>query len=305
MNKTEFLELLSKAGTNLDGKSILYTVGCRDCIAYTETNSGPIKGGVEVRGRMDGREYEFKSLEAAQAEIDLHRKNKPLHNPYVSSKPIMEYLIHMDKYMMRYRQTDTGEDTIRIHSVNGHTIAPDKCAYICQLCGAIYQSKDYNGYTLFDTTDPRCQMETHGLQKLEKICLCHTIFEEREEHEEQQTKRKSIEWWNTHPNECHVCHKPFFAPGHVYETFNPTAIDRKKRNRNYKRLERRTKYWHLFGAYDDAEHGSYIPVQNKLVCEDCYHTSPQYKDRAPPLDKKRYLARKRARKQTKQKISDF
>jgi hypothetical protein len=290
MNETEFLELLSKAATNLDGKSILYTVVCGDCISYREIDIGPIKSSIQGRGRMDARNYEFKNKEAAQAAIDLH-------HPYLSSKPIVEYLIHTYKYMMRYRQTYAAEDTIRIHSINGHTIASDKCAYICQLCGAIYQSKDYYGYTLFDTNDPRCQTETHGLQELKKFVYV-LRYSKREEREEQQTKIKSIEWWNTHPSECHVCHKPFFAPGHVYETFNPTHTDRKKWNRNYQeRLERRTKYWHLLGAYDDVEHASYIPVQKKLVCEDCYYASPQYKDSVTPLDKKRYLSRKRARKQ--------
>ncbi len=242
------------------------------------------------------------NLEDAQAAVELHRSKNPLHNPHVATKPIVEYLIHTDKYMIRYRQTSAAEDRIRIHSVNGHTIASDKCAYICQLCGAIYQSKEYPNHSFFPTTDPNCLLETHqnydmicGLQNVEKICLCPTIFEESEQYEEQLTKTKSIEWWNTHPNECHVCHKPFFNQGHVYETFNFDSLGLGKLpyEKQSKIMNRQTRYWHLFTDYDDDEGAK---VAKRLVCEDCYYTSPEYKDVGKgPLAIKRYLARKKRR----------
>jgi biotin synthase-related radical SAM superfamily protein len=145
---------------------------------------------------MDGKDYEFKSLQEAQAAVKLHQNNNPLHNPYVAAKPVVEYLVHNDKHMIRYREES--EDRIRIHSVNGHAISSDKCAYECQLCGAIYESKEYPNHSFFRTSDPRCATETHydsnticGLQEVEKICLCPSIFQESEEREEQQKKLKT------------------------------------------------------------------------------------------------------------------
>ena len=228
MNEQEFIHSLSKIGSKIDSKITLYQVGCKECVTYNHgNNNGNISWNCITTGLMDGKDEEFRSLQDAQATVDLHRTNNPLHYPYVLPNPLVEYLTHTDKYMMRYRANNPA-DSIRIHSINGYVITSNKCAYACKLCGAIYRSKDYPNHSFFKTGDTKCNKETHynenticGLTSVGKICICPTIFQEAERREEQQKKIKSIEWWNKHPNECHVCHKPFFAPGHVFQIFNP------------------------------------------------------------------------------------
>ncbi len=103
MNETEFLERLNNAGIKVDSKLNIYGVGCHECVSYmmesdsNNNHNSTIKWEVTVRGKMDGKDYEFKSLEDAQAAVEQHRSKKPLHNPYVAAKPVVEYLTHTDK----------------------------------------------------------------------------------------------------------------------------------------------------------------------------------------------------------------
>ena len=66
---------------------------------------------------------------------------------------------------------------------------------------------------------------------------------------------------------------------------------------------RETRYWQLFTDYNEE---SSCEVSNILVCEDCYYTSPQYKNVgkwSPAI--KRYWSRKKMRQRRqkhKQKV---
>lgn len=144
-------------------------------------SSGEIATSAIIQGRMDGKEQEFNTEELAQLAIDEHKSNKPLHNPEILL-PIIEYLIHNDKQMVRYRRGEYDNPTIHVHTVDGFHISSDKCAYECDKCGAIYQSKGEFGHTIFQTSDPRCAKEEHSESKigsrgyrernLTKICVC-------------------------------------------------------------------------------------------------------------------------------------
>ena len=70
-------------------------------------------------------------------------------------------------------------------SCDGFSIAGDKHAYVCQKCGAVFQSKNISSRTLFETEDPRCrtcantcgtaytQMELEEM--LKRVCKCKPI----------------------------------------------------------------------------------------------------------------------------------
>jgi hypothetical protein len=116
-------------------------VTCSDCITY---HRGPYVEGT-ISGWLDGQEgLEFKTLEDANSIIKKHIVDKPLHRPKVS-KPVTEYMVRTDKYMVRYR----GTHGLHVYSVNGYHIASDKCAYGCKTCGAIFQSKGAFNHRMF------------------------------------------------------------------------------------------------------------------------------------------------------------
>jgi hypothetical protein len=192
MNKNEFIERIG-GKDKIDSECAVYSAYCRECVTYhspTNAGGGMVVSGVST-GLMDGKEQEFKTVKDAQAAIDEHKANNPLHEPKLSGQsPVIEYLTHTDKHMIRYRTSaraaNPDDDFVHVYSVNGYHIASDKCAYECKLCNAIYESKE-DGYSrAFRTGDPRCNNETHydnsrtGLRSLQKICVCPTIYEEQE-----------------------------------------------------------------------------------------------------------------------------
>jgi hypothetical protein len=97
-----------------------------------------------------GRTKNSKTKEEAHAVAKKHIVDKPLHNPKVAP-PVTEYLIHNEKYMVRYRTN--GFNGIHVYSVNGNHIGGNKCAFACKHCGAIFRSKGICGHTTFPTNE--------------------------------------------------------------------------------------------------------------------------------------------------------
>src|SRR5438270_8636416 len=122
VKEDKFIQLLDKVGSRMDSKTTLYTVSCWECVTYKDVPESYHRiGFIELlRGEMDGRGVEYKTVEDAQADIDLHKANHPLHEPHINSAPIVEYLTHTDRHMIRYRVSG---DTIRVYSVNGYKVA--------------------------------------------------------------------------------------------------------------------------------------------------------------------------------------
>ncbi|HKG87287.1 MAG TPA: hypothetical protein VKA95_03085 [Nitrososphaeraceae archaeon] len=91
-----------------------------------------------------------------------HLDEKEPQAPIDTTEPLLEY-------DYGYKIGDTER---KIYSVDGFRIASDKCAYVCQKCKAVYQSKTLFGRTMFHTKDPRCKTCDHGFIDLKKVCEC-------------------------------------------------------------------------------------------------------------------------------------
>lgn len=261
-------EFKAKIG-KIDSERSIYEVVCGDCITYVKESSWI---GV-ISGNIDGKEYlEFYKREDAEAAARLHKDNKPLHSPRVLPA-VTEYLTHNNRYMLRYRAKD---DYVHIHSVNGFQISSDKCAFACKKCGAIYSSKGLYGRSFFPTSDPKCKAEIHHLYEqkdvltreynIEKICICPDLDERRQLEEEELHKN----WWQANADKglkCHICDCEY-----------PEGLS------GWKEL---AKGWKNFRCTGNNRY------EEKLVCEDCYFTSPEYKDTCGPKPRRRYLLSKK------------
>jgi hypothetical protein len=66
-----------------------------------------------------------------------------------------------------------------VESVNGFNISPDKHAYRCKICSAIFESKNITCRSIFPTNDPKCiecnKME-HYAEDLERVCECEPVI---------------------------------------------------------------------------------------------------------------------------------
>ena len=94
----------------------------------------------------------------------------------------------------------------------------DKCTYECAKCGSMYQSKGESGHIMFPINNTN-EEETHinrnsrrGLISINKLCVCPDL-DQRESLDEEEAER---EYWDTHPNECDICHN--VAPFRVNDT---------------------------------------------------------------------------------------
>jgi hypothetical protein len=261
----------------IDGEHTIYRVICPDCISYiAPAGSGKIVTSAIIQGRMDGKEQEFNTKELAQLTIDEHKSNKPLHNPEISL-PMIEYLIHNDKHMVRYRRGEYDDLIIHVHTVDGFHISSDKCAYECNKCGAIYQSKG-EGHTMFRTSDPRCAKEVHSESEigssgyresnLTKICVCPDL----EQRVQIDDHIQHIEWCKEHPEragKCHIC-------GAVPNVDNPVEV-------GYSIC---VKGWRKFLWGDNG-------YDERLVCDYCYYTDPEYVTICPRRDREKYFKKRR------------
>jgi DNA replicative helicase MCM subunit Mcm2 (Cdc46/Mcm family) len=60
--------------------------------------------------------------------------------------------------------------------VDGFKISSDKHAYVCETCGAVFQSKNIHRRSLFRTDDPRCiECEKNCRGALKRVCECPPI----------------------------------------------------------------------------------------------------------------------------------
>jgi hypothetical protein len=88
----------------------------------------------------------------------------------------------MVKHKIKYQKYPSGYEGVI--EVDGFRIAEDKCAYECNVCGAIYMSKNIDCRSVFRTDDPRspCSHIATGIfsemgePKLTRICKCEPII---------------------------------------------------------------------------------------------------------------------------------
>ena len=251
---------------NIDSEHSIFVVQCGDCMAYAyESSSTDI-----ITGWADWKEsQEFYKLVNAKAAIELHKDTHSLHRPRILSK-VTEYLTHTSRHMIRYRTVD---DSMHVYSVNGCRICHDKCAFSCKTCGAIYESKALNGRSVFPIGGPRCNLcfrrgENRIVEdNLEKICICPDLFELGELEEE----RLHQEWCKANPEKATKCHICCLTP----KSNHPENVGWRDS----------VKGWTRFRWSGDID-GVY---EEKLVCEDCYYTSSEYKTHCGPKARRRYL----------------
>jgi len=193
-------EFKQKMTGQIESESIIYSVSCADCVSYRKDADFS----AVIQGLIDGERKEFYTLEYANKFVAEHKKQKPLHNPNISSKT--EIVTNNQKHLMMYRSSPYSDDYLEMYSIDGYRIASDKHAYECLICGAIFESKGADCHTVFDTDDPRCKECKHPAKFLSgRLCACLTM----EEWDREQDDRAWEEG-------CFYCKRKFPR----YEMFN-------------------------------------------------------------------------------------
>ena len=119
--------------------------------------------------------------------------------------------------------------------------------------------KDCTGRSFFPTSDPKCKAEVHHLYE-EKDVLSKEYNIEKicicpDVNEMRQLEEEELHknWWETNPDKVEC---------YIFG-------------------------WHNFKWTENNEY------EENLVCDDCYHTGPEYGPTCGPKDKRRYLLAKK------------